>query len=249
MSDKKFFTIPEVEQTQTNTKLIKNDSVYGVWVYLVAGAFLGLVVVTAFTFWISMQRQQVNTVTVSSSSRAPVISDLLTGGGETPATKSKVTSAIVLTEEWLQKNFSNRPTVLESGGSCVKMSVCNESADPDQDGLLNMYEFQYGTDPNDPDTDKDGLIDTLELFVYFSNPKLVDSNNDISNDFDSLVACKDPIDGEILGERRKSQISNDLSLFPMKQPTIRKLQEKGATNDDINKFGYISSTCESVLQN
>ncbi|HVR09681.1 MAG TPA: Ig-like domain-containing protein, partial [Thermoanaerobaculia bacterium] len=35
--------------------------------------------------------------------------------------------------------------------------------DPDHDGLTNLEEFQYGTDPNNPDTDGDGLSDGDEV--------------------------------------------------------------------------------------
>lgn len=44
--------------------------------------------------------------------------------------------------------------------------------DPDHDGLTNLQEFQLGTDPNNPDTDGDGLTDGQEVLIYHTNPLL-----------------------------------------------------------------------------
>src|SRR5262249_54583975 len=44
--------------------------------------------------------------------------------------------------------------------------------DPDHDGLTNLQEFQNGTDPNNPDTDGDGLTDGQEVLVYNTSPVL-----------------------------------------------------------------------------
>lgn len=44
--------------------------------------------------------------------------------------------------------------------------------DPDHDGLTNLQEFQLGTDPNNPDSDGDGLTDGQEVLMYHTNPLL-----------------------------------------------------------------------------
>ncbi len=54
--------------------------------------------------------------------------------------------------------------------------------DPDRDGLTNLQEFQQGTDPNNPDTDGDGLNDGDEVNKYHTNPLLADTDGDLIPD-------------------------------------------------------------------
>jgi len=42
--------------------------------------------------------------------------------------------------------------------------------DPDNDGLTNSQEATNGTDPNDPDSDDDGLNDGPEINTYGNWP-------------------------------------------------------------------------------
>ena len=50
--------------------------------------------------------------------------------------------------------------------------------DPDLDGLGNGREWEQGTDPNDPDTDGDGLSDYDEVAVHGTDPLLADTDSD-----------------------------------------------------------------------
>ncbi|MDD8044796.1 MAG: hypothetical protein PHC78_13625, partial [Verrucomicrobiota bacterium] len=50
--------------------------------------------------------------------------------------------------------------------------------DPDADQLTNLEEFHLGTDPNQADTDQDGIPDNDEVHLYETDPRLVDTDAD-----------------------------------------------------------------------
>lgn len=66
-----------------------------------------------------------------------------------------------------------------------------EFGDPDEDFLDNFGEQAAGTDPNDPDTDGDGLLDGDEYSLYFSNPLLTDSDFDGLSDMEEVELGED----------------------------------------------------------
>jgi hypothetical protein len=53
-----------------------------------------------------------------------------------------------------------------------------QNPDPDGDGLTVEQETNLGTDPNNADTDSDGLSDRLEAETYRTNPLNADSDGD-----------------------------------------------------------------------
>ncbi|HPQ94677.1 MAG: hypothetical protein KDI44_04100 [Thiothrix sp.] len=50
--------------------------------------------------------------------------------------------------------------------------------DSDGDGLSDAEEASLGTDPNNPDTDGDGLPDGLEVDSYHTSPLIADTDGD-----------------------------------------------------------------------
>ena len=58
----------------------------------------------------------------------------------------------------------------------------NGGSDHDGDGLSLSEESDFGTDPNDPDTDGDGVWDGEEAFVFVTDPLDIDTDNDGMND-------------------------------------------------------------------
>lgn len=59
-----------------------------------------------------------------------------------------------------------------------QMNSTQAANDDDMDGLTNQREAELGTNPRDPDTDKDGIIDGQEVLVHNTNPLLPDTDGD-----------------------------------------------------------------------
>lgn len=58
--------------------------------------------------------------------------------------------------------------------------------DSDNDGLVDSLEGRYRSNPNDPDTDGDGIEDGEEVNTYRTYPNLEDSDRDGLNDWDEI---------------------------------------------------------------
>ena len=66
-------------------------------------------------------------------------------------------------------------------------------ADADTDGLNDREEYEYGTDPNDVDTDDDGVTDGEEVHSTRTSPVLADSDADGMDDYWELMYSLEPL--------------------------------------------------------
>jgi hypothetical protein len=69
----------------------------------------------------------------------------------------------------------------------TSLHVVPAYADPDHDGLTNDREEMYGTNPNNPDTDNDGLKDGEEIDNYGTSPVDYDTDVDGIGDGDEVL--------------------------------------------------------------
>jgi len=67
--------------------------------------------------------------------------------------------------------------------------------DQDADGLYDFEEEKIGTDPNNRDTDRDGLDDYYEVRIYKTDPLNPDTDGDGYSDGDEVMAGYDPNGG------------------------------------------------------
>ncbi|WP_321429450.1 DUF4114 domain-containing protein [uncultured Methanolobus sp.] len=78
--------------------------------------------------------------------------------------------------------------------------ILDEDEDIDEDGLTNLEEQNYGTDPLKPDTDGDTLNDSFEVNIFGSNPLLVDSDDDGLEDDSEFRLGTDPNNSDTYGD-------------------------------------------------
>ncbi len=75
----------------------------------------------------------------------------------------------------------------------------DELQDPDLDGLDNLAEQSAGSDPHDPDTDRDSLPDGSEVNVHLTDPAKSDTEDDgLRDDFEIAHGFNPLIGGEQL---------------------------------------------------
>ncbi len=73
-------------------------------------------------------------------------------------------------------------------------TVAADPEDLDCDGLTNAEEIALGTDPNDPDSDADGLLDGEEVNTHGTDPLNADTDGDLVSDGDEVANGTDPTD-------------------------------------------------------
>jgi len=98
-------------------------------------------------------------------------------------TSSKVSLTAAAGFNAFNRNVDARPTSPVKGFLTARIGITfflnsSDDDDDDNDGLTNAEERRYGTDPNNPDTDGDGLTDGEEVHKYHTNPLNPDTDGD-----------------------------------------------------------------------
>ncbi|MDR0920458.1 MAG: cellulose binding domain-containing protein [Oscillospiraceae bacterium] len=74
----------------------------------------------------------------------------------------------------------------------VTENVADADADSDKDNLTSVEEIQFGTNPDNNDTDGDTLTDGEEVKIYGTNPLEPDSDFDGLSDYDEILLALNP---------------------------------------------------------
>lgn len=90
--------------------------------------------------------------------------------------------------------------------------------DSDNDGLTNSEELLLGTDPNNPDTDGDGLLDGIEVHTWNTNPLKTDTDRDGLSDGQEINMGTDPNNPDTDGDGIPDGVDPDPLHRPTKTP-------------------------------
>jgi hypothetical protein len=132
----------------------------------------------------------------------------------------------------------------------VTDGVSDADADPDEDGLTNAQEIELGTDPQNDDTDGDGLKGGEEVNDYHTDPLNPDTDKDGVNDGEEIVLGLDPLkpdtdDNGVLDcdeyfEQTVDQSRFDSDLFEdnLAVPSLLTVSAKGNVNSNIDISEY-----------
>jgi uncharacterized protein YycO len=139
-----------------------------------------------------------------------------------------------------QLNLRSLPDNADSDGN----GITDDQEDFDLDGLKNIEEQQYGTDPLSSDSDNDGLSDFDELIIHLTNPLKIDSDDDKLDDNDELDLGTNPTNPDSDGngvldgdETYETTAQSDDSSIEVaitgqgsiaKQVTVKKLEDHGS---------------------
>lgn len=129
------------------------------------------------------------------------------------------------------------------GNNCDPSS-CDAAADPDQDGLNNKEEFTLGTDPNNADSDQDGLADGDEVHVFGSDPLKSHSGTDPKyNDADFAKGGYNVKTDKAFTPDELAQIKQNIKTYGLHEPTITTLKD---ILDSLYQFSKPNSTASST---
>ncbi len=137
---------------------------------------------------------------------------------ETQSSSSPATtvsgSDFIIPSSWREKYFPN----------CADPKVCGDDADPDHDGLTNLSEYNLGTDPNNPDSDQDGIADGDEINVFGSDPLSSHTANDAKySDADYIKGGYDFSGGAKMTAAQIEAINTKMKQYGLHEPTISTL--------------------------
>lgn len=104
----------------------------------------------------------------------------------------------------------------------------NCKVDKDNDGLGKCDEKKIGTDPNNPDTDGDGLLDGEEFLTYKTDPLKADTDGDGLSDGDEVHKYKtDPLKADTDGDG----LNDGDEVLKYKTDPLKKDTDGGSVDD------------------
>lgn len=145
-----------------------------------------------------------------------VFANRLIGGSPSPR---QTEDAIQTIESILQGGTEQ--AVLAGNAATLQAATATaqaQQADQDNDGLAYAQEMLLGTDPQNPDSDADGLKDGEEFYTYRTNPMMPDSDGDGLKDGEEILKRTNPLKRDTDGDGIEDLV--DLDPLNASTPTL-----------------------------
>ena len=146
-------------------------------------------------------------------------------GGDSEGASLTEEASIDLTEESLAEGPTDTPTPPSSATIENGEGEGGVLPDEDRDGLSDVEEAEYGTNPHAQDSDGDGLDDWEEVAGWGTDPLNFDTDEDGLLDGEEIEAGTDPFiadsdgDGEVDGEDEAPTQPSTPTFTPSATPT------------------------------
>ena len=141
--------------------------------------------------------RQIEKLPTDPATGQPYLYELIAGGYRVHFTLEKGILALAPGEHVLSARGFDIPLQVQSASVAPPADEPEATAaagkDSDYDGLTDVEEKEWGTDPLNPDTDRDGLKDGKEVYVYLTNPLKWDTDGDGFGDGDEVLSGFDPL--------------------------------------------------------
>ncbi|MHA1828519.1 MAG: right-handed parallel beta-helix repeat-containing protein, partial [Candidatus Heimdallarchaeaceae archaeon] len=110
--------------------------------------------------------------------------------------------------------------------------------DPDEDLLVNYYEFRNQTNPLDSDTDDDLILDGDEVNIYETNPVSSDTDHDQLSDYQEIFSYgTNPLNPDTDNDRMPDNWEVDTGLNPLLNDSSLDPDEDNLSNLQEFNFG------------
>ncbi|MDR3642930.1 MAG: thrombospondin type 3 repeat-containing protein [Candidatus Doudnabacteria bacterium] len=199
---------PDGTKTQPAESRLKKLGKYKLYIILAIIVLIGgsIVYVVANKLGQSSFQDPAAATVGSNTTKKPVVKS-----GTTPPTGAP---DFTTPQSWRDRYFPG----------CTDKTQCGDDADADHDGLTNLEEYNLHTDPNNPDSDQDGLSDGDEVHVFGTDPLNAHTGKIAKfNDADFFKGGFNITTNTKLTSAQIADIGKKMQTFGLHQPTITTL--------------------------
>jgi hypothetical protein len=145
---------------------------------------------------------------------------------DTTTVEPEQVDGVTTPPDWLQRYFNS--------SACAQITICGDDSDPDRDGLKNIEEYNKNTDPNNPDSDAEGISDGDEVNVFSADPlKPITFSGSAYNDAEFIKGGYDIQTNAKYTPARLAQVKANIQQHSLHQPTITTLGESVLSEYDF----------------